>query len=54
MPTMNYRTKAKLVYDSTYLQNIEMAEQDCRLYVPLVFRKQNGAHINERPSKYFK
>ncbi len=54
MPSMNHKVKAKLVYDSTYLQNIEMAEQDCRLYVPLVFRKQNGAHINERPSKYFK
>lgn len=39
MSSMNYKTKAKLVYDSTYLQNIEMAEQDCRLYVPLVFRK---------------
>lgn len=42
------------MYDCTYLQNIEMHEQDCRLHVPLVFRKQNGAHINEKPSKYFK
>lgn len=31
--------KGKLVYDSTYLQNIEMGEQDCRMLVPQVFRK---------------
>lgn len=36
---INSKAKAKQVYDCSYLQNIEMSEQDCRLYVPLVFRK---------------
>ena len=31
-----------------------MTDQDCRLFVPNVFRKQNGAHITEKPSRYFK
>ena len=30
-----------------------MEERDCRLYVPPVIRKQNGAHINEKISKYY-
>jgi len=30
-----------------------MTERDCRLYVPPVIRKQNGAHINEKVSKYY-
>jgi len=30
-----------------------MEERDCKLYVPPVIRKQNGAHINEKVSKYY-
>mmetsp|Transcript_39017 Transcript_39017/g.59390 ORF Transcript_39017/g.59390 Transcript_39017/m.59390 type:complete len:234 (-) Transcript_39017:2696-3397(-) len=30
-----------------------MSERDCRLFVPPIIRKQNGAHINEKVSKYY-
>ena len=30
-----------------------MEERDCKLFVPPLIRKQNGAHINEKFSKYY-
>ena len=45
--------KHKLIYDCAYGINQPMQDRDCRLYVPPLIRKQNGAHINEKVTKYY-
>lgn len=47
------KQKVKLVYDCTHSFNQPMEERDCKLFVPPLIRKQNGAHINEKFSKYY-
>lgn len=45
--------KSRLVYDSQYSVNQPHTDKDTRLYVPPPVRKANGAHINDKVSKYY-
>jgi hypothetical protein len=52
-PQLFDKGKSKMVYECMHSCNQPLDDQDLRLYVPSAHRKQNGAHINEKASKYY-
>lgn len=47
------KSKIRLVYDCSYSMNQPLDDNDIRLVVPPIVRKQTGSHINEKVSKYY-
>ena len=50
---MYEKSKHKLVYDNSYSFNQPISDRDIKLLVPNDIKKNGGAHINDKASKYY-